>query len=118
AAADGRAASTRSVIVPGSMAIIRSPEAVQDLARIVDFLARQDADLADRFLDQAEETFHEIAERPSLGSTFESTNPKLDGLKVWPIKKFPNHLIFFRVVRERVQIVRIAHGAMDLDHLD
>lgn len=96
---------------------IRSPQADQDLADIADTLAQRSPRLALRFIDAAEETFAKLTEMPGLGAKFESSNPRLDGLQVWPVKQFPNHLIFYRSRDQRIEIVRVLHGARDLENL-
>jgi plasmid stabilization system protein ParE len=41
-------------------------------------------------------------------------NPELDGIRMWPIPDFPNHLIFYRLIETGVEIVRVLHSARDI----
>ena len=52
---------------------------------------------------------------PGMGEQRESTNPRLDGLRVWRIDGFPNHLIFYRPIEGGIEIIRVLHGARDID---
>ncbi len=95
--------------------VIRSPQAEQDLDEIAASLAQRSARRALRFLDAAQAAFDRLAAFPDLGAYYETTNPQLHGLRVWPIPGFLNYLIFYRVAGNTVQIVRVLHGARDLD---
>lgn len=36
-------------------------------------------------------------------------------MRVWPIRRFPNHLIFYRPIDGGIEVIRVLHGAQDLD---
>jgi toxin ParE1/3/4 len=36
-------------------------------------------------------------------------------LRIWRIDGFPNHLIFYRPIEGGIEIVRVLHGARDID---
>jgi len=95
--------------------IIRSPQAEQDLDEIAASLAQRSSRTALRFLDAVQAAFDRLAAFPDLGALYETTNPHLSGLRVWPIPGFLNYLIFYRVLGSTVQVVRVLHGARDLD---
>jgi plasmid stabilization system protein ParE len=40
-------------------------------------------------------------------------NPLLDGIRVWPVAGFKNHLIFYRVLIDEIEVVRVIHGSRD-----
>jgi toxin ParE1/3/4 len=46
---------------------------------------------------------------------FES--PDLHGIRRIPVFDFRKHLIFFRIEKDRLFILRIVHGARDLESL-
>src|SRR5919106_2814484 len=54
---------------------------------------------------------------PEIGSVRNFDNPELEGLRMWRIPKFANYLIFYRPTSERVEIVRVLHGARDIPSL-
>jgi toxin ParE1/3/4 len=97
--------------------VVRAPQAEADLVEIADYLARRDLTAALRFLDEAERGFASLAQMPSIGGLAETTNPRLAGLRVWPIPTFSSYLIFYRTSAETIEVVRVLHGARDLDKL-
>ena len=46
-----------------------------------------------RFYDASSTTFGKLADMPGLGERRETSNPRLEGLRVWRIEGFENHLI-------------------------
>lgn len=96
--------------------LVIRPAAEEDLDRYFLYIARDSPGMALRFLDSARETFEKIAAWPHTGARRDMMNPALHGLWSRPIDGFPNHLAFYRLPDERtVRIVRVLHGAMDLD---
>ena len=92
------------------------PAADADLDHQADYLAREASlDTALRFYDAARTTFEKMAQTPNIGQKRESPNPRLEGLRVWRIEGFERHLIFYRPGDDGIEIVRILHGARDID---
>jgi toxin ParE1/3/4 len=91
------------------------PAADADLDDQAAYLAREvGIDLALRFHDSAARTFDSIAKNPGIGERRESSNLRLAGLRVWCIEGFANHLVFYRLEGDEVEIVRVLHGVRDL----
>jgi toxin ParE1/3/4 len=68
-----------------------------------------------RFFDSPAVTFEKLARTPGLGEHRQSSNCLLAGLRIWPIAGFPNHLACYRPVERGIEIVRVLHGARDID---
>jgi toxin ParE1/3/4 len=64
---------------------------------------------AERWLLRTRKAFEFVAANPGLG---EEVRP---GLRAWRVEKFKQHLVIYRAMPERVEIVRVVHGASDLD---
>jgi toxin ParE1/3/4 len=94
--------------------IVRSPFVDTDIAGLADFIARHNYDAGLRFFDAVEQTFDVLSEMPTLGSLYEFPDAAVSDLRAWPVKGFPNHIIFYRIVGERVEIVRVLRGARNL----
>jgi toxin ParE1/3/4 len=93
------------------------PAADTDLDDQAAYLAREASlDIALRFYDAAA-TFEQIARMPGIGERRPTANPRLEGLRVWRIQGFEKHLIFYRPIADGIEIVRVLHGARDLDRL-
>ena len=49
-----------------------------------------------------------------MGSVRTFQAPRLTGLRVFPVRGFPKHLIFYRPVADGIELVRVLHGARDV----
>ncbi len=67
-----------------------------------------------RFYDSVEGGLLQISRNPEIGSLRHSNNATLAGVRYWPVPSFENHLIFYRVTPEAVDVLRVLHGARDL----
>ncbi len=93
----------------------RRLRAAQDVEQIADYLAADSLEVAIRFVQNTEATIHEISESPQLGGLFESGVPELAGLRYRRIMGFPNHLVFYLEDENAIDVIRVLHGARDLD---
>ena len=64
-----------------------------------------------------EDAAEKLAQFPGMGAHRELVNPKFAGLRIWPIKGFENYLIFYKPAEYGVDILRIIHGARDIDSI-
>ena len=98
--------------------ILKHEQVRQDLVEIYAYLARRSERSARRFLDEARSAFTRIAEMPGIGRRWESPVPALRDMRVTAIsRRFHDYLIFYRPVKNGVQIVTILHGARNLPPL-
>jgi toxin ParE1/3/4 len=70
-----------------------------------------------RFYDAACATFAKIANMPGIGERWQSANPRLTDLRVWRVEGFEKHLIFYGPVADGIDIIRVVHGARDIDRV-
>ncbi len=92
------------------------PAADLDLDRLADYLAREASlDTALRFYDATRTTFEKIARMPGIGQKRDSANPLLAGLRLCRVEGFEKHLVCYRSTNEGVEIIRVLHGARDID---
>jgi toxin ParE1/3/4 len=96
--------------------IIRSEEAFRDIADIHLFIAVENPNAAERFLAALRLSFRTLAQWPEIGPRYQSNRAELSGMRFWPVRRFPNYLIFYRVVGmpRRLHIIRVLHGARDI----
>ena len=95
--------------------ILRRLKAVEDAESTADHIAATSLKTAVRFLENTEATLMELAESPEVGSRFESAHPQLANLRFRCVKGFPNHFVFYIEHQDAIEVVRILHGARDLD---
>ncbi len=94
------------------------PTADSDLDDQAEYLAREASlETAQRFYDAARTTFEKIARMSGIGEPRESANPRLAGLRVWRVEGFEKHMIFYRRTGDGIDIVRVLHGARDIDSI-
>lgn len=93
------------------------PAAQADIDDSAEYLAADSLDVGQRFLRQVNEGIEEICEAPELGAVREFNNPRIIGLRARPVKGFSNWRVYYLVADETVEIVRVLHGARDLERL-
>ncbi len=96
--------------------IIRAEEALNDIADIHGFIALHNPAAAERFLTALQLSFRTLAQWPEVGPRYQSNRAELSAMRFWPVRRFGNYLIFYRVTAapSRLHIVRVLHGARDL----
>lgn len=97
--------------------IVIRPMASFDLDEQFAYIAANNFDAALRFFDAARQTFSQLAQRPGIGSLYNTENPRLVGLRKWAVRGFDKHLIFYVERDEYIEIVRLLHAARDLPEI-
>ncbi len=91
-----------------------NPQADRDIDVASLYIAQTSEERALRFLDAVAQTFRQLAEMPGLGNRQQFRSPRLQGLRRWHVQLFPAYLIFYRATEEEVEVVRVLHGARDI----
>jgi len=92
----------------------KRPVVIQDLIEQADYIAKDNLDVAERFLQAAESTFQKIGNFPEIGKLLTFPSSRLSDLRQYPVKGFRKCLIFYRIVDSGVEIIRVLHGSRDL----
>jgi toxin ParE1/3/4 len=100
-----------------SVPILWSRLAENDLAHIVDTISEANPKAAVRFAKAVRAAASKLAVFPEMAGLWESPDSSLDGVRVWPMTRFRRYLIFYRPTNDGVLILRVVHGARDLDKL-
>jgi toxin ParE1/3/4 len=82
-----------------------------DLDDIWLFIAEDSVDAADRFHDLLLSKFLLLGEQPMIGRSREDLRPDLRGFVTG------NYVIFHRDTPEHIEIVRVLHGARDIENI-
>lgn len=96
---------------------LRSPEALRDLEQIVDYISLNSTEVAHRLLQCADESFRFLQANREAGQECRFKAGGADEIRVWPVQGFRNFLIFYRPSDEGVEILRVLHGARDIESL-
>jgi toxin ParE1/3/4 len=58
-----------------------------------------------------------LLSNPTLGSLLDIPNSALCDVRAWPIKGFRNYLIFYRLEEYGIMVLRVLHGARDIERI-
>jgi toxin ParE1/3/4 len=94
-----------------------SPQAEADVVAIACYIAENNPEAGERFVDAAYTTFRFLTTQPELGRPRRFANSTLIGLRSWRVARFTRYLIFYRCRGSEVEILRVIHGARDLEAL-
>jgi toxin ParE1/3/4 len=98
--------------------IILRPAVAEDLQRQVEYMDEQsNHEVSDRYLQSVLDVLDGIAQMPGTGVPRGSLNSRLSNLRMRSVPGFANHLIFYHAVDGAVEIIRILHGAQDVDRI-
>ena len=77
------------------------------------YLHERDPDAAVRFLAAIDRTVEGLARQPLKGRLRRFPGRDLRHIRSWRVDDFETYLIFYRVAGQRLEILRIKHGAMN-----
>jgi len=97
--------------------IIVHDEARFDVIDIAYYIAEDNLEAADRFAEAITAALEQLATLPGLGRVHDFNNPRLKGMRMWPVPGFPRHLIFYRASDEELRVIRVLHSARDVESL-
>ena len=92
----------------------KRPLVIRDLIELATYIAEDNLDASDRFLVAAEETFNQLAKTPWMGKLSQFSNPNLADIRQQAVKGFKKYLVFYRPTDLGVEILRVIHGARDI----
>jgi toxin ParE1/3/4 len=90
-------------------------EAIRDMKEISDDIGRNNVGVAHDFLDMVRRQAEFLASMRGAGAIRNFDNPALAGVRSWPMTRFRKYLIFYRPTTIGVEILRVVHGARDLE---
>jgi toxin ParE1/3/4 len=91
------------------------PEAVHDLLHFFFYIKRDSPSAAERLIHAFDETIFRLSETPGMGGKREYDKKSLQGLRSYPIRGFPNHLVFYKHTDRHLEVIRVIHAARDLE---
>ena len=91
--------------------VVRRALAEADLDGIWDYIAVDSIEQAERFLRHLNTKLKNLAESPYLGRKREEL---MLGLRSFPVG---NYVIFYLPKREGIEVVRVLHGARDIEDI-
>lgn len=92
--------------------VIFLPQATEDIDEAAFAIGLDSPQAALRFQVVARSTCLELGDMPNKGRIVELPSGPL---RRWRVQDFENYLIFYRVFDDRIEIVRVLHGARDIE---
>jgi toxin ParE1/3/4 len=86
-----------------------TPRATLDLIEIWSYIADDSVENADMFVDQLNEAMQKLCRHPGMGRQREELAPRLQSFP------YQRYVIFYRAESNAVEIVRVLHGARDVE---
>lgn len=86
-----------------------SPEALEDLQTIQDFIALDSTAAADRMIDELLDAFEHLATWPKTGHARPDLTAKL--VRFWAVGSY---LVVYREQKDGIQVVAVLHGSRDV----
>ena len=89
--------------------VILKPEAGEDLFGIWAYIAPDNPDVAQAFIDLINEKFSLLAENPLIGTESDELAPA--------IRAFPDerYIIFYRIINTGIEVIRVLHSARNIN---
>jgi toxin ParE1/3/4 len=92
------------------------PAARRDLIRHFAYIGENSSlAIARRFQSAARATFAELAKTPAIGAPGKLA--KFPNVRMWRIREFEKHLIFYEPVGDNVEVLRVIHAAQDYNRI-
>lgn len=91
--------------------VLQTPESRADIVEILFYIRRESVAGARRVHAAMDETLRLLAEYPNAGREREELAPRLRSL---PVRGYRNFLVFYRVIPNGVEVIRVLHGARNL----
>ena len=97
--------------------VVRRPIAEDDVVEIADQIAVDNPRAAVRFTAAVRVTEEALLAMPGMGSKRDFDHPMLTGMRFHLVRGFRKYLIFYIPRVDGIEIVRVLHGARDLEAL-
>ena len=94
------------------MEIFVRHDAELDAIACFEYIGERNPNAAARFLDAVDQTILGLATHPLKGRLRKFRGEDLKSIRSWRVDGFENHLIFYRMTEDRLEILHIKHGAM------
>ena len=100
-----------------SRRILQRRQARLDAIEQAFVIATDNPGAAERFFEAIEQTLGLVAEMPGMGAARPYRNPDLQGLRMHPVRGFPQHLLFYLPLPDGIELIRILHGKRNIERL-
>jgi len=99
------------------MRIVHGKGVFEELVNISFYIAQDNEDAAQRFLDACNETFKFLASNTNVGTVRKFRDSSLRDVRMWRVKGFEKYLIFYQPLSDGIKILHVVHGARNYNQL-
>ena len=85
--------------------VVKTPQTEADLIDQFTFIGTDRPAAAFRFIEAANQAFQSLARMPGIGGRWQGGRRETRGLRVWPIPRFRQYLIFYRELETGIEVV-------------
>jgi toxin ParE1/3/4 len=94
----------------------RTPRAREDVIEAAAYIGMDNMDAARRFLRAVREECAKLAEMPGMGALRGYRRRAFRKVRSWPMGgAFSKYLIFYRPIPGGIEVLRVLHGARNVD---
>ncbi len=97
--------------------IVVEQAAEEDLVETAMYILQDQPAASTRFIPAARASFERLAEHPEIGRNYETTHPRLPGIRIWRVRGFEKYLIFYRADEQTVFVERVLYGGRNIERL-
>ncbi len=95
--------------------LLKRSKFLDDYTEIVLRIQEANPVAAHNFCDEVEAALKLISQHPEIARV--AGFPKAPGTRIWPLRRYPNYLLLYRVTENEIILQRLLHGARDLPPL-
>jgi len=99
------------------MKVFHDSEVLEELILLAGYIADENEETAQHFLDACDATFRFLAHNRFIGSIRKFHQYELSEVRMWHVKGFEKYLIFYRPIEDGVRILHVLHSARDYNRL-
>jgi plasmid stabilization system protein ParE len=96
--------------------LVFRPRFVADVEECVDYLATEAGEgVAVAWYQALKKALEQIQRTPEIGRVRHDL--PLEGIRTLNLRKYPNYLVFYRLEKNAIELLRVRHGMMHLPEL-
>ena len=99
------------------MSITYDEGVFEELVNLSAFIADNNEEAAQTFLDACDATFRFLAKNKFAGSVRTFENQLLNEVRMWRIKGFEKYLVFYTPTSTGIRILHVLHSATDYNRV-
>ena len=97
--------------------IFKRPSAERDIEECFVHIAEDNLDIGLSFLVAVGNSLEQLTKFPLIGKTREFQNKSLRNVRMWHVKNYESYLIFYAVIENGIEVIRVLLGARDIEDL-